>query len=86
MFIVDGEATCTKSHNTLTDNNKFQGEIPYEYLVDLPDIRYIDLSNNEFNGIVHDHLNELWGMDNLKSLDLCKCNVFEFVSSCFSRY
>ena len=65
--------------DVFVDNNKFEGQIPYEYLVDLPSIVEINLSNNRFNGfVVDDHINELWGMENLQRFDICE-------SSCASE-
>ncbi len=70
------------------DNNEFEGEIPYNYLVDLPTIKEIDLSNNLFSGLVQDEMRELWGMQNLERLNLCKSSelgipVPLFISSSF---
>ena len=54
----------------LSEHNAFEGDIPFEYLVDLSTITRINLSNNEFSGIVHDNLSEKWGMEQLQELNL----------------
>ena len=53
-----------------TGNNALEGGIPYEYFVNLASMKTIDLSNNNFTGIVHDDSKEGWGTERLEELNL----------------
>lgn len=58
-----------------SDNNDLEGNIPFEYIADLPSVTEINLSNNRFSGLVKDEQRDIWGMQNLVRFNICKSTI-----------